>query len=193
MTHIQTIPEREATGELAALYRRLAYADGSVDEAFKALSLNPALLAADAALYQATMYGTSPLSRADRELVAVIVSRANRCARCIQHHSARLEALLSSSDHAQLAPLLNDGNLSTLPERDRLMVTFAEQLTREPASITGRDIEALRQGGFSDRAILDLCNLVSYFAYANRVTLGLGLGETPEDKGPRRGTGGVVT
>ncbi|HSH27132.1 MAG TPA: peroxidase-related enzyme [Wenzhouxiangella sp.] len=161
MSYIQNVAEHEATGELAALYRRLAYPDGSVDKAFKALSLNPALLAADAALYQETMYGSSPLSRADRELLAVIVSRVNACERCTAHHGAQLDRLLSPADRKRLAPVLADGNPSGLPQRDRLMIRFAQKLSRAPSSICGTDIEALREGGFSDRAILDLCNLVS--------------------------------
>jgi len=42
-----------------------------------ALSLNPGLLAADAALCDTIMHAASPLSRAERECLALTVSRVN--------------------------------------------------------------------------------------------------------------------
>ena len=42
-------------------------------------SLNPAGMLHHRALYRAIMYGPSPLSRAQREMIALVVSTANRC------------------------------------------------------------------------------------------------------------------
>jgi len=171
MTFIRTIPEHEARGELAELYRRLAYRDGTVDEAFKVLSLHPALLAADAALYDTIMYAESPLPRAERELLAVTVSGLNGCNRCLRHHSARLEALQGAA-----APPGSHRTSDAQPdERARALVSLAEKLTREPGCVAAADIERLRHVGLDDRAILDACNVIAYFNYANRVTLGLGI------------------
>jgi uncharacterized peroxidase-related enzyme len=175
MPFIRTIPESEASGALAELYRRLAYPDGSVDASFKVLSLSPTLLAADAALYETIMYGESPLSRAERELLALTVSGLNNCERCVQHHSARYQVLRAGAG-ASDAPA---------SERERALLRFAEQLTREPSTVTASDIDALRHAGLDDRAILDLCAVVAYFNYANRVTLGLGVGPAEHSTGER--------
>jgi alkylhydroperoxidase family enzyme len=45
----------------------------------KAMSLNPRVLRAAMGLYREVMFGPSELSRAERELLAVVVSRANDC------------------------------------------------------------------------------------------------------------------
>ncbi|MYG89331.1 MAG: hypothetical protein F4190_12545 [Acidimicrobiales bacterium] len=37
------------------------------------------------------------------------------------------------------------------------------------------DVDALREAGFSDRDILDITEVVGYYAYANRIADGLGL------------------
>lgn len=183
MAFIRTIPEHEARGALAELYRRLAYRDGTVDEAFKALSLHPALLAADAALYDTIMYAESPLSRAERELLAVTVSGLNGCNRCLQHHSARLEKLQGAGD-----PRDSHRATGAQPaERARALVDLAEKLTRDPSCVAMADIERLRQVGLGDRAILDACNVIGYFNYANRVTLGLGIDAAPTSSGERPG------
>lgn len=42
-------------------------------------SLNPGALEAHLALYRTIMFGRSPLSRSEREAIAVIVSAANNC------------------------------------------------------------------------------------------------------------------
>ncbi len=55
------------------------------------------------------------------------------------------------------------------------MLDYAAKLTRSPASVRRSDVETLRAAGFDDRAILDI-NLVSaYYAFANRLTDGLGV------------------
>ena len=187
MSFIQMVPESEATGQLAEFYRRLAYQDGSVDEAYKALSLHPALLAADAAMYDTTMYGESPLSRVERELLALTVSRLNGCERCLRHHAARYESLKAGPEPSRPGPGRFNAAVS---DREGALVAFAERLTRQPGAVTSADIDVLRRAGLNDRAILDACNIVAYFNYANRMTLGLGLRPATVDPGmrPDRGT-----
>lgn len=79
MAWIRTIDESEAEGELAAMYRRLVEPWGGVDNILKIHSLNPPSLTAHFELYRTLMRGKSGLSRAEREMIAVVVSAANRC------------------------------------------------------------------------------------------------------------------
>ncbi len=94
MAYIRTIAEAEATGELARLYKRVGNPDGSVDNVMKVHSLNPASLRTHFEMYQAAMHEPSPLSLAEREMVAVVVSRLNGCQYCLRHHRAGLIRLL---------------------------------------------------------------------------------------------------
>ena len=55
------------------------------------------------------------------------------------------------------------------------MLAYARKLTREPSSVTQGDIEALRNAGFSDQAILEINLTVSYMNFVNRVAEGLGV------------------
>jgi len=68
-----------------------------------------------------------------------------------------------------------------LSPADAALVAYARKLTRTPADIREADVEALRAHGFDDRAIHDCCNVVAYFAYANRVADGLGV-ELEDDR-----------
>lgn len=55
------------------------------------------------------------------------------------------------------------------------MLTYAEKLTCTPEAMTEQDVTALRDAGFTDRDILDICEVVAYYAYANRIADGLGV------------------
>jgi len=79
MAHLRLIEVEEATGELRLEYDAAIGRAGKVFNIVKAMSLNPAVLNAAMGLYRAIMFGPSELSRADRELLAVVVSNANDC------------------------------------------------------------------------------------------------------------------
>ena len=55
------------------------------------------------------------------------------------------------------------------------MLTYAVKLTLTPGEMVEADVEALRAVGFSDRDILDIVEVTSYYAYANRIADGLGV------------------
>lgn len=55
------------------------------------------------------------------------------------------------------------------------MLTYVVKLTRAPGDMVEADVAALRDAGFSDRDILDIVEVTSYYAYANRIADGLGV------------------
>ena len=59
------------------------------------------------------------------------------------------------------------------------MLTFAIKLTKTPGAMNDADVDALRSAGFSDRDILDIVEVVGYYAYANRIADGLGIEPEP--------------
>ena len=77
--HLRLIGEDEATGELKSQYEAAIGRAGKVFNIVKAMSLNAGVLGASMDLYRAIMFGPSALSRAERELLAVVVSCANDC------------------------------------------------------------------------------------------------------------------
>ena len=55
------------------------------------------------------------------------------------------------------------------------MLDFAIKLSRTPSAVTSDDVERLRGAGFEDAAILDICQVTSYYNYVNRLADGLGV------------------
>ena len=79
MAWIRILGKERATGELARVYERIAPGDGTVDNILAIHSLHPRSMKDHLALYRTSMYGPGPLSRREREVLAVAVSTANRC------------------------------------------------------------------------------------------------------------------
>jgi len=76
---IKTVAVQQADGTVKNLYDAAIKRSGRVAHIVQVMSPNPPVLRASMGLYQATMFGDSPLSRGLRELIATVVSRANNC------------------------------------------------------------------------------------------------------------------
>ena len=79
MAWIKIIRENEATGRLKRLYDQITEPSGEVDNIMKIHSLNIRSLMAHLDIYKTLMYGRSELSRAQREMIAIVVSGINQC------------------------------------------------------------------------------------------------------------------
>jgi uncharacterized peroxidase-related enzyme len=69
----------KATGLLKEEYDAAVARAGKVFNIVKAMSLRPGVLRQSMRLYREIMFGPSGLSRQERELLAVVVSRENDC------------------------------------------------------------------------------------------------------------------
>jgi uncharacterized peroxidase-related enzyme len=68
-----------------------------------------------------------------------------------------------------------DWRTVTLSEKRRAMLTYAVKLTHTPGEMKRADVDALRAVDFSDRDVLDITEVISYYAYVNRIADGLGV------------------
>lgn len=89
------------------------------------------------------------------------------------HHRRGLRRLLRDDELATRIEAGYEG--AGLSEKRLAMLRFADKLTRAPGSMVESDVETLRSNGFSDLDILHITEVVAYFAYANRISDGLGI------------------
>lgn len=71
--------------------------------------------------------------------------------------------------------IAKDWRLADLDDGDRALCEFAEKLTTDPATMSQREVDVLRDAGFTDAAIHDASQVISYFNYINRIADALGV------------------
>jgi len=180
MAWIRVLKEDEADEELKRIYGRIRRSRGRLSNIFLSQSLNPKALAAHLDLYLRVMFGGGGLSRLQREMIAVTVSRGNQCEYCVTHHSAAMRNYVKDEEFVKKFAE-NYQNVHLEP-KVKVMLDYALKLTNRPGSATENDVETLRKVGFDDSEILHIALVVSYFNFVNRLASGLGV-ELEEDKG----------
>lgn len=178
MSWIETIPYQDATGKLRVLYERMGAPQGQIDNILAVHSLRPHTLEGHMALYKAVLHHRGDqLPRWLLEAVGVYVSLLNGCAYCVDHHHAGLRRLLGDDARADALRGALEGEAfgEEFDERERAVLRYARELTLDPGAVDESSVAAMRGAGFGDGEILEINQVVSYFAYANRTVLGLGV------------------
>ncbi len=175
MSWTRTVPPAEAAGGLKDLYAEIAERSShrQVSNLWQALALDPPGLAAGFVHLRALMDDPAPLTRAQAELIALVVSATNGCGYCVAHHGLRL--IKAGVDEALARAVAIDYREANLAARDRVLLDAVVALTCEPDERKLDDIERVREYGFDDPAIVRALAIAGYFAYANRMVLGLGV------------------
>ncbi|MDX1430351.1 MAG: peroxidase-related enzyme [Rhodothermales bacterium] len=173
MAWIEIIDESEANGELAAAYETVAGSRGKLSNIMRVHSLNPSAMLAHLDLYVTIMFKRSGISRADRELIAAVVSKTNSCPYCVNHHEEALRFYWK--DDARVGAVVRNADYSSLDGRQVEMLDYAQKLTASPEEVGADDVERLKAAGLTDRDVLDVNLITSYFNFVNRIALGLGV------------------
>ena len=69
----------------------------------------------------------------------------------------------------------NNYKTANISQGGKLMLYYAEKLTKKSYTIQKSDVEKMREVGFSDRDIFDINQVCAYFNYVNRIADGLGV------------------
>ena len=153
------------------------YGDEDLPPIFQVLSLNSRALEDVKRLNETLAFGGSALTRTQEEAIATVVGAANQCRYGALTHGGFLR--LHSGDEELASSLLDDYNQAGLGAADQAMLDFALRLTRTPSSVTGGDVEGLREAGFDDRQILSIVLVTCLVNFMNRLADGLGVDVPP--------------
>lgn len=123
--------------------------------------------------HEVLMRGPSPLSVAQRELIAAYVSGLNACAYCHGVHQATAEAF--GVPEGLLAALLHDLDRAPVEESVRPVLHYVRKLTLTPNRIGQGDADAVFAAGWSDHALHDAACVCGLFSLMNRMVSGLGV------------------
>lgn len=159
-----TPEQRDALAECGVPARDSAY--------FRLLAHAPSSLRARTRLYNAILFDSGGLSRAEREFATVTVSRANGCVYCASVHARRFAELTKAT--APIQAFLQQDDTTALSPRLQAIWNFAHRLTQAPHDLDRNDLARLEEAGFVQLEILDLIQSSALFAWANRLMLTLG-------------------
>ncbi|MBI4392625.1 MAG: peroxidase-related enzyme [Euryarchaeota archaeon] len=176
MPHVKIIDEADATGRLKEIYDDTRRKRGSIANILKSQSLLPETLAAHLDFYLAIQFGKNSengLTRAQREMLAVVVSAANRCDYCVAHHADALDRYWREEPRTKA--LAEDFRNARLSPAETALAGFAERLTKSPGAVGAGDVEELKKVGWKDEAILQTILTTGYFNFVNRLAIGAGV------------------
>jgi uncharacterized peroxidase-related enzyme len=155
----ERIRARSSAGRVANVWRVQAHHAPVLEAAFQH--------------YRTLMDDPTPLTVAQAELIALVVSATNGCGYCVAHHGPRLATALG--DEALARAVARDYREANLAARDRVLLDAAVALTCEPSERTREDVERVREYGFDDIAILRATEITAFYNSINRVVSGLGV------------------
>src|ERR1039457_817873 len=162
------VPDPQSLDEdLQAIWQKCMEKLGFVPNVFSTYSLKPTRLRNFMAMYNEIMLADSGLSKLEREMVAVVVSSANRCYYCLVAHGAAVRALSGDPELGEMMAL--NHRVAKLDARQRAMLDFTWKLTTTPHLIDDADREGLRAVGLTNDDIFDLAETVAFFNLSNRM------------------------
>ena len=181
MPYIEVIQHKEAEDQLKQIYDNLVETRGKLAEIHKIQSLNPQSIVNHMDLYMTIMFGKSPLRRYLREMMATVVSAANKCPYCIIHHGEALNHFWKDEKRVEL--LAKDYTKAGLDAKEFALCRYAFDLTSRPEFVKKEDhIMELQKHGIEERSLLDANLVIAYFNFVNRIVVGLGV-ELEDDGG----------
>lgn len=123
-------------------------------------------------LAQILLRGDSPLSTAERELIAAFVSARNNCNFCTQSHAAAARALFGT-DREVVDFVLNEYETAPIANKMKALLTIAGRVQADARTVSDADVDRARQHGATDRDIHDTVLIAATFCMFNRYVDGL--------------------
>ena len=170
--------------ETRALFEQLEEKLGFVPNVFQAFAWRDDRMNRWRQHYEDVMTPSEGLGRAEREMIAVVVSMQNQCLYCLTSHGFALRAILK--DPVKGDRIVLDYRRAGLSEKHMATLDFAVKLTLDPVTVTEEDIDDLRALGFSDEETWDIIEITAMFNYTNRLMSGAGVMPNAEYHGMAR-------
>ena len=168
--HISVLGVPDSSGlddDLKLIWAKCVDKLGFVPNVFSTYSLKPQRLRHFMQMYNDIMLAPSGLSKLEREMVAVVVSSANRCYYCLVAHGAAVRQLSGDPELGEMMAL--NYRVAKLDSRQRGMLDFAWKMTTTPWLVDDTDRNGLRLLGLSTEDLFDLAETVAFFNLSNRM------------------------
>ncbi len=178
MSWIKIIPYHKAKGPLLRLYDKIKGPNNNIDNILLIHSLRPHSLTGHMSLYKNVLHNSNnSLPKWFLESIGVYVSYLNDCQYCVDHHFSGFKRLLNNNEKADefYQAVVNDSLETYYDTKLYSGMVYSKKLTLAVKDLKEEDVNDLKEVGFTDGEILEINQVCSYFNYANRTVLGLGV------------------
>lgn len=123
--------------------------------------------------HDALLRGDSPLSVAERELIAAYVSGLNACDFCFGAHKVMARAF--GVEETVINALVKDVKTAPVDDKLKPILIYVAKLKDLPPRLTDADARAVYDAGWSERALFDAVQVAGLFNFMNRIIEGTGV------------------
>lgn len=145
---------------------------GFIPNFYRAQTMRPDLIEAQAQLVNAILINAGALTRKQKEYIFLVCSASNLSTYCVTAHCEILRMLRIEGPEPEQIAL--DHTAADIPMELKALLNFASKLNKLPTKISRRDIDVLRTYGYNDEQILETVLMVGLAKFANFVAFGLG-------------------
>jgi len=161
--------EAELPDDLRSMFAKARERLGFVPNVFRVYAFRPERLSAWFAHFRQLHRPSDQLTAADREMIAVVVSAANRCLYCLVAHGAALRDELG--DPVLGERVSYDWRRAGLDPRRTAICAYAEKLTLTPGEITRGDLQTLLDVGLTLEEAWDVAEISAMYNLTNRMAM----------------------
>jgi len=190
---IRMISDQDADADLREALNQARTPHGTVDNVMRVHSLRPATLRGHVTLYRAALHdAANTLPGWVQETLSAYVSLLNDCGYSLANHWKNARHLIGDDVRADRieAAMRARRPEDALDGSALALMRYAEKLTLHPGAMVRADVEALRDAGLDDGAILEANQIIGYFNYVNRQLNGLGVSTAGDIVGYYAGSDG---
>jgi RNA polymerase sigma-70 factor, ECF subfamily len=177
--HERSVPYLQAVNVSAETFAPFAFFRqkfGFIPNIFRAQTLRPDVLEAEAYMVGTVLLSDDILSRVQKEYILLVISAANLNTYCVAVHCEMLRALgVHEHTSDQIAV---DHHHAGLSKADTALLDVAMKLSQQPMAFRRKDMDVPRKHGFSAEQILECVVMTALTTYLN--TLQMGLGTVPD-------------
>lgn len=119
----------------------------------------------------------SPLTVAERELIAAYVSGLNACTYCHGAHVVAAQAF--GIERGLFDGLMADIDTSAVDAKLKPLLAYMRKLTLTPSMMSDRDAEPVYAAGWDEQALFDAVSVCALFNFMNRIIEGCGIKSNP--------------
>ena len=174
MAHIKLPEFEDMTPKLQERAKPILKKGKKLTETFRLLALREDIYFATDNMVKAYLLSETELPYSTKERIALLVSLENSCKMCVNIHKSLAKRLGMSEE--QIEQVMGGIDKIECEEGEKLLLAFCLRASQKDCyKILKSDIDAVRNGGYSDTQIFEAIAITGYFNYINTISNVFGL------------------